>query len=268
MCTLSFLPRGQGYFLAMNRDERRTRNHALPPVLEGPPASRLTYPSEPGGGTWIGLESHGNAFALLNWARPRRLPESGSWLSRGELIPHLLDRISHPSSAAGCGRSAGVPACDDGGGRSPRGQLPDLVTSALHDRPLDRFRPFRLFGFFPRQRSIFQWRWDGLRLEQKPHPWQTMAWFSSGYAESRMQRARRLAFRLLAPRTPNALRVFHASHFPRHGPASVCMHRPDARTVSYTEIDSHPPRLTYLDGSPCRARPLRTPDSSAVTVNL
>ena len=61
MCTLTFIPKPQGYLLGMNRDERLTREVALPPV-----AIRLqlpaVYPRESGGGTWIGSNAAGITF--------------------------------------------------------------------------------------------------------------------------------------------------------------------------------------------------------------
>ena len=43
------------------------------------------------------------------------------------------------------------------------------------------------------------------------------------------------------------------SHEPERGPLSVCMHRPEARTVSRTlvEVAGDSAAMRYLDGSPC-----------------
>src|SRR6478736_5938086 len=85
MCTLTFIPKPQGYLLGMNRDERLTRELALAPtaiIASGLPA---VYPREQGGGTWIGSNSSGITFALLN-----QNPGSHAQMkerSRGGVIP-------------------------------------------------------------------------------------------------------------------------------------------------------------------------------------
>ncbi len=65
MCTFTFIPKPQGYLLGMNRDERLTREAALPPVAVAS-ALPAVYPRESGGGTWIGSNAAGITFALLN----------------------------------------------------------------------------------------------------------------------------------------------------------------------------------------------------------
>ena len=45
----------------------------------------------------------------------------------------------------------------------------------------------------------------------------------------------------------------HQSHDPVPGPFSVCVHRKDAATVSYTEVRCHGRSISmsYRNGSPC-----------------
>jgi hypothetical protein len=49
------------------------------------------------------------------------------------------------------------------------------------------------------------------------------------------------------------LRRLHRSHVPNPGAFSVCVHRPDAETVSYTEVRCHGSLISmdYLNGNPC-----------------
>jgi hypothetical protein len=54
MCTLTFIAKPQGYLLGMNRDERLTRELALPPEAVNTTSLPAVYPHESGGGTWIG----------------------------------------------------------------------------------------------------------------------------------------------------------------------------------------------------------------------
>jgi hypothetical protein len=51
------------------------------------------------------------------------------------------------------------------------------------------------------------------------------------------------------------LRGLHASHSPARGSFSICVHRPDAATVSYTEIAFTAGDLImrYHAGHPCKA---------------
>ena len=67
MCTLSFVPTKDGYYAAMNRDERLTRSAALSPLTFRAGDLLTVYPFEEGGGTWIACNQHGLTLALLNW---------------------------------------------------------------------------------------------------------------------------------------------------------------------------------------------------------
>ena len=67
MCSVSFLPREDGFVLAMNRDERLSRASALPPEVFERDGLAMLYPREMSGGTWIGVNSAGAAFSLINW---------------------------------------------------------------------------------------------------------------------------------------------------------------------------------------------------------
>ena len=51
----------------------------------------------------------------------------------------------------------------------------------------------------------------------------------------------------------SSLRRLHRSHLPKRGPFSICMHRPDAMTISYTEVAVSKQRATmrYKSAPPC-----------------
>jgi hypothetical protein len=79
MCTVSFIPSGDRYFLCSNRDERYARARAqLPAHYHCPDGMELLYPKDPeAGGTWIAVRSNGVTGVLLNGAfenHVRRLP--------------------------------------------------------------------------------------------------------------------------------------------------------------------------------------------------
>lgn len=225
MCTLSFLPAADEFLLGMNRDEKRTRVAALPPFYETKNDCVILSPSEPNGGTWISLNDAGLCFALINWHRINREP-LGRIASRGQVVPAIAASLS----------------VDEAGKRLRGLSLPEM-------------RPFRLIAVSSLEKRVTEWQWDLLRLEEKSHPWQRQHWFSSGFDEIEAERQRQIICHEKSP--PGAetqwLRALHQSHAPVEGPFSICMHREDAVTVSYTEIEVGLGTVTmrYQPGSPC-----------------
>ena len=228
MCTVTFIARKNGYFLGMNRDEKLTRPSGLPPERKNLNGRGVISPSEPGGGTWIALNDHGVTLSLINWySIAARV--GGKAVSRGIII----NSISTVSSA-------------------------DFADAGLALLPLDRINPFRLIGVFPMTGEIVEWRWNLTQLARKTHRWQARQWASSGFNELTAQRVRGGTFRQAQKQetagTLGWLRRVHRSHLPRPGPCSICMHRADAATVSYTEISvsSLEATMRYHPGAPCR----------------
>lgn len=227
MCTVTFLPCEPEYRLGMNRDEQLNRVAALPPARHDLGDTQALFPSEPGGGTWIGLNDRGNSFALINWYAVQANVK-GEAVTRGQVV-----RCALPSTA------------------------PGQSTKALATLPLDQIHPFRLIGMFREQRQVCEWRWNLQTLEPIDHGWLPAIWISSGWDESGAQTTRSQVFqRAMAERflaTSRALRRLHRSHQPERGPYSICMHRHDAATVSYTEVqvtDRHG-RIYYQSGPTC-----------------
>jgi hypothetical protein len=231
MCTVSFLPTRAGFMLAMNRDERNSRPRGLAP-RRGKAGPRDTlHPSEPGGGTWIGVNDAGLTLALINWySKPQR--DRALCLSRGMVIPRLL-------------------AADDLAG----------VGDLLAQMSLPRINPFRLIVASMTDRAVREWRWDGVALQSRRHGWTRRHWFSSGHDEAMANRKRAGVVRIAAGNasalTPAWLRRLHRSHRPERDAFSVCMHREDAETVSYTEILATGRRaeMRYCARSPCANKP-------------
>lgn len=93
MCTLTAWRGSSGYFLVMNRDERRCRADELPPKTDS--GSGMIAPRDgEAGGTWIGLNpGTGMTACLLNlYGRGNGLSpaDPANRRSRGELIPEAL----------------------------------------------------------------------------------------------------------------------------------------------------------------------------------
>jgi hypothetical protein len=226
MCTVSFLPSGLGFYLAMNRDEKLDRFTALPPAIVDLGTRRTMLPREPDGGTWIAANDAGVCIALINWHRVEREPVRPI-TSRGHVVRKLAGKCSAREIAA-----------------------------ALAELRLNRFRPFRLIAIIPSKKSVTEWRWDLDRLLIRKHRWKSRHWFSSGFDEAKAERDRnRICKAAQNQRSAGQLdwlRRLHRSHSPKPGPFSICMHRSDAATVSYTEVAVSGRRATMrYKAGPC-----------------
>jgi len=228
MCTITLIAQRNGYCLGMNRDEKLTRTRGLPPTKNEVNGRVVLAPSEPGGGTWIALNDAGACFALINWYSATKRAERNA-VSRGEIV-----------KAVGAAASA------------------EAAGASLKELPLKCINPFRLIGVFPASGQVIEWRWNLKRLVQRRTRWRTQQWISSGFDELSAQRLRGREFRraLKHASTPHLswLRKLHRSHAPHVGPFSTCMHRSDAETVSYTEVNvsSRTASMRYHDGTPCK----------------
>lgn len=211
MCTVTLIARRNGYALGMNRDEKLTRSKALPPALHRLQNRTALYPSEPGGGTWIGVNDAGVTFALINWySVADRVTRKV--ISRGQIVTSTLT-ASNPE------------------------RTNDILTPAL----VKRVNPFRLIAIFPKSQKVVEWRWNLKELENVNHAWATNIWISSGFDEPGAQQTRSKVFQSALRQASSGslqwLRRLHRSHAPELGPYSICMHRDDAATVSYTEVN-------------------------------
>ena len=174
------------------------------------------------------MNDGGITFTLINWYAISSRIKAKS-VSRGEVVK-IVSPLSTALSAA----------------------------KALEQLPLTHINPFRLVGFFLATQEIAEWRWNLKKLVQKRHPWRLQQWISSGFDEPKAQRLRGKFFQEAAAQKSAGrlewLRRLHRSHWPAIGPSSICMHRADAATVSYTEVSVAPRMVAmrYLDGAACR----------------
>ena len=227
MCTISFVPKLRGFYLAMNRDEKFTRSTALPPAIVDLADRRAIFPREPEGGTWIAANDAGVCLALVNWHRIERQPVR-SIASRGQVVKALAAKSSDEEIAAG-----------------------------LAALPLRRLPPFRLIAIIPSEQRVTEWCWDRDRLVAHKHAWERRHWFSSGLDEPKAERERgRICKAAQSQKSEGRLdwlRRLHRSHSPKRGPFSICMHRSGAATVSYTEVAVSDQRATmrYKAGPSC-----------------
>ena len=99
MCTVTFIPSNEKYFITTNRDEKLTRKDAVSPGMIEYNGCKLFFPKDAdAGGTWIVMKENGDAAVLLNGAFISHKPEPPYRLSRGII---LLDIFSteKPSGA-------------------------------------------------------------------------------------------------------------------------------------------------------------------------
>jgi Transport and Golgi organisation 2 len=224
MCTLSFLPNARGYVVGMNRDEQITRTRALPPAIFG----SAIYPHEPAtGGTWLAINASGLTLAILNKNQDGTLPAKTR--SRGEIIPSLVNSDSLAE-----------------------------VHRRLVEFGFKGIWPFRLLAISAEEREVCEWAW-GTQLKKAHYEWEPRHWYSSGMSDVEAQRMRSMVVEH-AWQKPGAgsltwLRELHRSHEPKASAFSICVHRPDAATVSYSEIefDQRHATFRYAAGSPCQS---------------
>jgi hypothetical protein len=219
MCTASWRARDDGYDLFFNRDELLRRRPALPPALHERAGVRFIAPRDgDAGGSWIAANAFGVTLFLLNgFAGDDRAEPAGGFASRGSLVVDLADA-----------RSA-----DDAGAR-------------LGSCRLERFRSFWLAALDPGGAGLLG-RWAGGTLACEPLSPAALPLTSSSFDTDEVRRTRQARF---AARVGPAAAIadhlaYHASHDPAAGPYSVCMHRPDAQTVSFSWVVVDRERVSF-----------------------
>jgi len=229
MCTVSWLPLEDGYTLCFNRDERHSRAPALPPAAREDGEVRYLAPLDGEfGGTWLAANEFGITFCLLNRYRVPGYAPPAQPVSRGLLVLELAGMATARNAAA-----------------------------ALEDRLLERVQPFSLVVLEPGQ-AVRVVAWDGQVLTGLTHRSPGLILTSSSVTEPEVGAARRTVFAALERVTPEALAQLHRSHLPERGRCSVCMHREDAETQSFSQVTVGPDRVTLLHvpDAPCRGKAL------------
>jgi hypothetical protein len=236
MCTLTVVTGNESYLMAMNRDEQITRGAGDPPEIHEFDGTRAIYPGDGDGGTWFATNEYGITLALLNWndIAPRGIAATTT-RSRGRVIPALIDSRS----------------------------LADLH-EVFGVSNFKGMMPFRLVGVFPSEQEIWEWRWDSTRLEFQVHVWESRHWFSSSFSDERADSLRGAACRSAQHESDAGsvpwLRRLHASHAGGPGPFSLCVHREDVKTLSYSEVmvTSGAVQMGHFRGNPCAMGPIHS----------
>lgn len=228
MCTISWIFGNHGYRLFFNRDEQLTRPRADPPQQLLIKGTRALMPIDPaGGGSWCAVNEHGVGYALLNFYQGRW--PKGRLRSRGQIVKH-------------CSGFA------------------DIMDAQAYvaDLDLHKFAPFSLLCFSPEVAAtpISMLRWDGRKLteSQQASPLISSALRYQEVFSSRIQVYREIIGDPVRPDiSEQSFLALHSSHAPTRSALSVCMHRDDAQTVSFSKVTVDSERILYhyADGPPC-----------------
>jgi len=229
MCTVSWVPEAGGYTLCFNRDERRTRAPARSPTIGVAQGTRYIAPEDgESGGTWLAVNEFGLTLGLLNrYEVPDYVPPREP-VSRGHIIP---DIISHATAPEAC--------------------------EALARRAIGGYQPFSLVALDPGS-AVHLLLWDGNQLVSATHRAPGLVLTSSASAEPEVRAAREAEFGALVPVTPDTLIALHRSHRPERGARSICMHRTDAETRSFTavRVSRFGIAMRHVPDAPCRGEEL------------
>ncbi len=101
MCTVSFIPAGNRFFIAHNRDEKSSRAKALAPAVNNINGQALLFPRDrTAGGAWIGCSQNASAAVLLNGAFEKHLWQPPYRKSRGLIMLDILATDDPPLTYA------------------------------------------------------------------------------------------------------------------------------------------------------------------------
>lgn len=236
MCTLSAIPltRDQpagmtAIRLVCNRDEARLRPAAVPPRVENFGARQAILPRDPqAGGTWIAVNDAGLALVLLNaYSEPDALPRPAK-VTRGAIIPSLLDANTLDEAVARAGQ----------------------IDAA-------RFAPFRLVVLDRREIVELAIQDGSLTVRERADIVRPLMHTSSGLGDALVGEPRRRLFTEMFSGDDDwtaTQDAFHRHRWPGREGISVAMNRDEACTVSQTiiEIDARHTHMTYLGAPPDR----------------
>jgi len=231
MCTVSWVEDPEGLHVFCNRDEMRNREDAAPPTVAERDGVHYLAPQDGrAGGSWIAANQHGMAICLLNHYNPEAVGP-GPFPSRGELVLSLM-------------RCTGV----------------DEVRAMVTEKLVAEYRPCILLAF-QRGAPVERFTWNRETLTHdvidRMEPHTSSSFLTQAVIDSRISFWRNLVKQNHGVVDLELLDTFHASHHPSKGAYSVCMHRPDAHTVSYTRllIGGESVAMNYQVKAPCKAAP-------------
>lgn len=192
--------------LGFNRDESIKRKPADPPHIYEENGIKVLAPADGDqGGTWIGINSDGEIYALLNlYEAQLKLIQYPT--SRGFLVRRLLEK--------------------------------KYSISEINEKSLEKYYPFRLVRAGAEKTEIFSWNGEYTETWEDSSEWLVLGSSFMLGAEAEKIRRQNFEENYKNQHTDffSAAAAFLTSHLPEKGPKSPCMHRRDAHTVSQTLI--------------------------------
>ena len=203
MCTVSYIPRENGYILTSNRDEDPRRETKGPEEIRLSDGLKVIAPQDKlKGGTWIAMDRRGRAVCLLNGAFGRHKRQLPYRRSRGYYVFESLQARDFDSFA--------------------------------RESSLDGIEPFTLL-MITRER-ILKMIWDGNRKYHWVLPSHTMhLWSSPTLYTARQHGDKELYFKEETPNqqiSPEKLLRIHGSDTV----TPFILNRPEVSTVSITQL--------------------------------
>lgn len=228
MCTLSWLYSEGNVEIFFNRDESKNRPSAIPPSTFscGHVHKYLMPIDTQSHGSWIGVTNTGLCICLLNYYQGDT--PSGELISRGLLVKDILEIATEKD-----------------------------IASYLNSKCWANYAPFTLVLFYPDKPTPNTLCWDGHKIKsidiQSPYT-------SSGVNFPEVSQSRQDTYQKYFSNTAKyknqteVLKAYHHSHLPEKSKYSVCMHRDDASTVSFSHIKVSDERVefNYKEGAPCQ----------------
>lgn len=160
MCTVTYIPTQEKYFITSNRDEKNIRRNAIAPAVYKINKRKLIFPKDgDAGGSWIALHENGNAAVLLNGAFEKHIPEPSYRMSRGKIF---LDIITE-----------------------------ERPVRQFHHIDLFRIEPFTLILL--EQQNLYECRWDGNEKhyqqlkKHRPYIWSSVTLYEKDIIKKREQ---------------------------------------------------------------------------------
>lgn len=160
MCTVTFIPTPDGFYLTSNRDENKRRGPAEPPGLYSEAGGKLIFPRDAdAGGSWVVLKEKATAAVLLNGAFHRHVRKPPYRQSRGVVLLEVMRQADPLEYLAGM--------------------------------DLDDVEPFTLVLFH--RGNLWDCRWDGCRKHLRsmdgsaPHIWSSATLYDQVVAGEREQ---------------------------------------------------------------------------------
>lgn len=95
MCTVTYIPTKEYFYLTSNRDEKNWRSDALAPAIYSSGSGRMMFPKDgDAGGTWIAAHENGNIVIFLNGGFKAHTPAPPYRKSRGLILLDMLDHTT------------------------------------------------------------------------------------------------------------------------------------------------------------------------------